>query len=140
MKMSLKQKMDVLDFIINVLREHERRLDIICQELEQRVVSENPYVPRSTILSLLEYIAFETPSFSFFRKPSTLGDYVLIDYINNRKLIFGRSHAESNVYLWNVYLFQVSEGISNKQLESHAFDSEGIMLAWIIRYMLRART
>ena len=139
MEMSLKLKMDVLDFIINVLRDHERTLDNICHELEQRLVSEGPYVTISTILSLLEYRAFETPSFSFFRKPNTLGDYVLIDQINNQKLIFGRSPAQSNAYLWNVNLFQVGEGISDKQLESHYFDSERMMLAWIIKYMLRAQ-
>ena len=33
--MSSKSKMDTLDFIINVLMEHEKKLDILIQRLER---------------------------------------------------------------------------------------------------------
>ena len=42
---SIKEKMDVLDFIINILREHERtfdtlikRLEMLCQEQESIIM------------------------------------------------------------------------------------------------------
>jgi len=45
--MSVREKMDVLDFIINILREHEitlnnlvRRLEMLCQEFERRIMRE----------------------------------------------------------------------------------------------------
>jgi hypothetical protein len=34
-KMSAKNKMDTLDFIINVLVEHEKKLDLLIQRLER---------------------------------------------------------------------------------------------------------
>lgn len=45
--MSIREKLDVLDFIINILREHEsaldnliRRLDMLCQEFERSIMRE----------------------------------------------------------------------------------------------------
>ena len=35
--MGVKRKMDTLDFIINILIEHEKRLDIIIERLEKNI-------------------------------------------------------------------------------------------------------
>jgi hypothetical protein len=142
--LSLKQKMDSLDFTLNILREHERALDLLEQrlgslvrELDRRVSSDEQSLEVFTLINLLEYRPFETPSFSFYKKPGGSGDHALIDKIYNRKLVFGRSREKSNVSLWSVQVFKGTEETSEKPMESHYFDSERTMLAWMIRYMLR---
>jgi len=155
--MSVKQKMDVIDLIINVLREHERtlddvgiefdslikRLENVCQELEQGILEKKPEpiqaraVKTSTIIDLLENKAFSTPLFTFEKKTSPIGDHFLIDHIKKRTLIFGKSLARANIPLWNIFLLQGTEEPYGDPLESYYIDSERMMLAWIIKYMLR---
>jgi len=155
--MSVKQKLDVIDLIINVLREHERtldsirtefnslmeRLESVCQEMEQVISEENPEpthgleVKTSTIFNLLENKAFTSQSFTFDEQPSPLGDHVLIDHVKKRTLIYGKSLARANIPLWNILLFQGTEEPYGEPLESYYFDSERNMLSWIIKYVLR---
>jgi hypothetical protein len=140
-KMSLKQKMDVLDFVITVLREHELALDKlkdrfenILGEVEEKIVYKETGLEISSIINLLENKPFETNFISFYDEPNTRGDHTIIDKKNNRKLIFGRSHEKSNIDLWNVYQYSLEE-TTDRKTEQHYFDSEKTMLAWIIRYL-----
>jgi len=155
--MSVKQKVDVLDLIINVLREHEKtldgigkkfdsrinRLEYLTQELEQEILERKPELNQgrtfqvSTIIDLLEKKAFTSTSFTFGEKPSPHGNYFLIDHIEKQTLIFGESLARSNIPLWNIFIFHGTKEPYGKPLESNYFDSERMMLAWIIKYMLR---
>ena len=53
-QISVKERLDVLDFIIKILREHERtletligRLEMLCQEYEHSIMREK-YAPESS--------------------------------------------------------------------------------------------
>lgn len=140
--------MDVLDFIINVLREHEKTLDSLIERLEHLYhepeiwvleekfdVLQTHMVTLSIMIDVLENRAFKNPLFTFENKTLPYSDGVLIDHINKRKLVFGRSVPDPS--RWNVSLFQADEKRSNKQIQSHSFDSERKMLAWIFKYVLQ---
>lgn len=155
--MSVKQKLDVVDLVINVLREHERaldslwikydslikRLESVSQELEQEILEKKPKTDQdrtvkiSIIINILENRAFTTPLFSFDKKPGQPSDHFLIDHVKERTLIFGKSLARANIPLWNTFFFQGTEEPYGEPLESYYFDSERMMLAWIVKYMLR---
>ena len=142
--MSLKQKLDSLDFTLNILREHERSLDILEQrlgslvrDLDQRVSSRVQSLDIVTLIDLFEYKAFETSSFSFYQESDNKGNYVLIDNIYDRRLVFGESEENLDTRFWFVSVFHGVETRVKNSTEHHYFDSERMMLAWIVRYMNR---
>jgi hypothetical protein len=149
-EVNVKEKMDALDLIINVLRDHEkalddleRRFEKLMRRLDKNDVEEKSIVAgssdvMSTILALLEYQPFSNSSFSFECKVSADGCCVLTDYRNNRALSFGRSDIKANIPLWSVNVFEGEEKTDSDPVESCYFDSESSMHAWPIRYVLRA--
>ncbi len=50
--MSVKDKMDVLDLIINILMEHEKRLDNIVERLESNIQSIEYLIKKEKIYSV----------------------------------------------------------------------------------------
>ncbi len=50
--MSVKDKMDVLDLIINILMEHEKRLDNIVERLENNIESIEYLIKKEKIYSV----------------------------------------------------------------------------------------
>lgn len=140
--------MDVLDFIINVLREHEKTLDSLIERLEHlppepeiwimeenRDILQAHVVTLSIIIDILENRTFKNPLFSFESQITPSSDNILIDHINKRTLVFGKSPLDPSK--WSVNVFQGTKKRDSEQLQSHSFDSERKMLAWIIKYILQ---
>lgn len=140
--------MDALDLIINVLREHERALDRLIERIEHLyprherwILEEKPDILQTRMLTLsmitniLENKMFNNPSFSFKSKPHPYGDNILIDKVNNRKMVFGKSVSDPSQ--WNVRVLKGTEKRYDQHLQTHSFDSERKMLSWIIKYILR---
>ena len=140
--------MDVLDFIINVLREHEKTLDgligrieSLYQEPEIWILEEKREIVQAHVLSLtiainiLENREFRNPFFSFEGKPNLYSDNILTDHINKRTLVFGKSPSDS--LRWDLHVFWGTERRYVKQLQSRHFDSERRMLVWVIKYILQ---
>lgn len=148
-EVNVKEKMDALDLIINVLRDHEkalddleRRFEKLMHRLDKNETEEKNLVAgssdvMSTILDLLEYQPFSNSSFSFECKTGTDGRCVLTDYRNNRALSFGKSDVKANIPLWSVNVFEGEGKTDSDPVESYYFDSESSMHAWLIRYVLR---
>jgi hypothetical protein len=137
--------MDVLDFIINVLREHEKTLDGLIERLESLepeiwILEEKREIVQAYVLTLtiafniLENRDFRNPFFSYESKPNLYGENILRDHINKRTLVFGES--PSNPSRWDVRVFHGTENYG-EQLQSRHFYSERKMLVWIIKYILR---
>ena len=140
--------MDVLDFIINVLREHEKtldsligRLETLYQEPEIWILEEKREIVQTYALTLtiainiLEKKEFRNPFFSFENKPDLYGENILTDHINKRTMIFGKSPSESS--RWDLHMFRGTNKRYDKQLKYRRFDSERKMLVWVIKYILR---
>jgi len=139
--MSVKQKLDALDFTLNVLREHEKMLDLYEQRLQNLVRDlerkhKIPEMPLDivNIINLLEYRPFKTNLLNFYKNGEVEGEHVLLDLKFNVKFTLRKLDEEINDSKWVISLFEEMND-DYEYIESKEFDTESKMFAWLIRYI-----
>jgi len=141
--MGSNSKIDIMEFTLNVLMEHEKNLDELNNRFEgllnelsnnQNVVPNN-FVTVKLILNLIQYKLFDNPYYSFKKNPVRNKEYILHDKRNDLYFLVSTTAITSNIPFWTI---SVSDSINfDKEMESHHFNSEAGMFSWIISYMLK---
>ena len=141
--MGSNSKIDIMEFTLNVLMEHEKNLDELNKRFEgllnelsdnQSIVPNN-FVTVGIILKLIQYKSFENPYYSFMKNPVRHKEHILHDKRDGLFFLVSSSAITSTIPFWTI---SVSDSVDfEKEKESHHFNSEAGMFSWIISYMLK---
>ena len=141
--MGSNSKIDIMEFTLNVLMEHEKNLDESNNRFEKLLdelsnnqsITPNNFVTVEVILKLIQYKSFENPYYSFMKNPGKKREHFLHDKRDDLFFLVSSSAITSNIPFWTI---RVSDSVDfEKEKESHHFNSEAGMFSWIISYMLK---